>query len=251
MNTLFFYPEEQELVAAKSTFSEDLNKVLDSAFNAAELRNYLGASSLGDVCVRRLQYQRLGIQPDTPLSGKQQRIFELGHILEDVVANWLRQAGFALETLDPSTQKQFEFQQANGQIKGHVDGIIRNGPVTLPYPLLWECKTMKSALWRDFMKNGLEISHQHYFVQVQLYMAYLNLGNCLLTALNKDTAELHHELIPFNAGIASKYSDRAVQILKATEHGEFLPRIAVNSDYFECKMCKFYNTCWAHLIEEG
>jgi hypothetical protein len=92
---------------------------------------------------------------------------------------------------------------------------------------------MKAASWRDLAKDRLEVSNPQYFAQIQLYMAYLNLQECLFTSLNKDTAELYHELIPFNAAVASYYSDRAVTILKATESNEFLPRIATKPDWYE------------------
>jgi hypothetical protein len=48
----------------------------------------------------------------------------------------------------------------------------------------------------------------------------------LFTAINKDTAELHHELVPFNAELAQRMSDRAVRVLRATDAGELLPRLA-------------------------
>jgi hypothetical protein len=110
--------------------------------------------------------------------------------------------------------------------------------------MLWECKTMKAASWRELEKDRLEIANPQYFAQIQLYMAYMKLSQCLFTSLNKDTAELYHELVPFNAAVASHYSDRAVNILKAAENNEFLPRIAAKPDWFECKMCRFYKTCW-------
>jgi hypothetical protein len=171
----------------------------------------------------------------------------MGHVLEGVVANWLQNAGFELATSD-TEGNQFGFSQANGRIQGHVDGIINAGPITAKYPILWECKTMKSTSWRDLAKDHLEIANPQYFAQIQLYMAYLQLRQCLFTSLNKDTAELYHELIPFNSATASQYSDRAVQILKATESSEFLPRIATKSDWFECKMCRFHDTCWNPII---
>ena len=59
----------------------------------------------------------------------------------------------------------------------------------------------------------------------------------LFTAVNKDTAELHHELVPFDAALAQRLSDRAVNILRATEAHELLPRIATSPDHFECQRC--------------
>lgn len=256
----FFFEEEAELIAGpgpggtgpagpgpagpRQALASDINSVLDQAFPSEQPRDYLGASSLGDPCARRLQYVRRGTLPDAPLSGTQRRIFELGHMLEGRMAQWLQNAGFVLETRDPKTQLPFAFEQAGGQLRGHVDGIIRSGPLDLPYPLLREAKTMKAALWRDFVKHGLEISHRPYFVQVQAYMAYLQLEACLVTALNKDTAQLHHEKIPFQASVAAAASDRAVHVLQALAHNEILPRMAVRPDYFECKRCRFQKTCW-------
>jgi hypothetical protein len=224
--------DDPELFAKnKDNFADKVNSFIDTLLsqNAEKPRQYLGASLLGNKCARCIQYTFLGTQPDKRDSGQQLRIFEIGHVLENVVANWLKSAGFDLQTCDESGH-QFAFSQADGQIQGHVDGIIHSGPIATKYPLLWECKTMKAASWRELERDRIEVANQQYFAQVQLYMAYMKLSQCMLTAINKDTAELYHELIPFNSATASHYSDRAAQILKATESGEFLPRIATKPD---------------------
>ena len=66
----------------------------------------------------------------------------------------------------------------------------------------------------------------------------------LFTAINKDTAELHHELVPFNAELAQIMSDKAVRILQATDAGELLPRLTNNPDFFECRFCSWAARCW-------
>jgi hypothetical protein len=66
----------------------------------------------------------------------------------------------------------------------------------------------------------------------------------LFTAINKDTAELHHELVPFDAALAQRMSDRAVRILQATDAGDLLPRIAASRDFFECRFCAHAGRCW-------
>jgi hypothetical protein len=240
---------EEELFAKETVnISDKVNGFVEKSLleNAEKPREYLGASLLGNKCARCIQYTFLGTTPDKPDTGQQKRIFEMGHVLEAVIANWLINAGFDLQTHDKSGQ-QFGFSQASGKIQGHVDGIIHNGPIVAKYPILWECKTMKAASWRDLAKDHLEIANPQYFVQVQLYMAYMQLRQCLFTSLNKDTAELYHELIPFNSATAASYSDRAIVILKATDSQEFLPRIATKKDWYECKMCRFYNTCWKEV----
>jgi hypothetical protein len=73
---------------------------------------------------------------------------------------------------------------------------------------------------------------------------------CVFTALNKDTSELYNELIPFDAEAAQRYSDRAVQIIKATENDELLPCISNDSSFYRCKMCGFRNQCFKKMEAE-
>ena len=98
--------------------------------------------------------------------------------------------------------------------------------------------------WNDTQKRGVLVSKPVYYSQVQLYMAYMNLDRCLFVALNKDTSDLYFEIIPFDPGMAQKYSDRAVQIIKATENNELLPCVSGDSSFFLCKMCGFRDHCW-------
>lgn len=232
-------------------FTERVNAYVDRALinqrNAESSRQYLGASQLGDPCLRRIQYGYSHTSKDegSDFSGSLLRIFATGHAYEALAVDWLRAAGFDLRTTNRSGE-QFGFETAEGRIKGHIDGVIVAGPEGLNYPALWECKSMKSANWRELVKRGVAVSKPVYYVQMQLYMAYMQLTENpgILTAVNKDNSELWHEQVPFDASVAQKYSDRAVQILKATEAQEWLPRIAADPHYFECKMCPYQKRCW-------
>ena len=66
----------------------------------------------------------------------------------------------------------------------------------------------------------------------------------LFTAINKDTTELYHELVPFNAALAQEMSDRAVFILRAVESGETMPRVSADPNYYECRFCAYRHRCW-------
>jgi hypothetical protein len=226
---------------------QKINDLLDAKLlqKHAELekRNYLGASMLGDECIRKVQLQYMKREVDC--SAQNLRTFGIGHCLEDLIAEWMILAGFDLRTRNENG-KQFGFSIADGKIAGHVDGIIQNGPDFCKYPCLWECKTMNNKSWNDTQKRGVLVSKPIYYAQVQLYMAYMNLDEnpCLFTALNKDTSELYHELIPFDAEAAQRYSDRAAQIIKATESNELLPCISNDPSFFKCKMCRFRGECF-------
>lgn len=238
--------DEKELVAKKSWHvSEQVSDWIRRGFeeHRPQPRNYLGASALGDPCSRRIVYGLQGVEPDQPSTCERYCTFEIGHTLEGLVASWLIQAGFILQTRGED-QAPFGFSQTGGRFQGHVDGIIRGGPLDAPYPLLWENKTAKASSWREFMKGRLEVVNEIYYAQVQVYMAYLNLENCLFTSLNKDTSQIYSELVPFDAEVAARYSDKAVRILQNQDAGIEEPRVATCSDFFECRRCRFREKCW-------
>ena len=110
---------------------------------------------------------------------------------------------------------------------------------------------MNAKNWRETVKSGVVVTKPVYAAQIALYQAYMDASvpglasnPALFTAINKDTAELHHELVPFNAELAQRMSDRAVRILRATDAGELLPRLARERDHFECRMCAYATRCW-------
>lgn len=211
-------------------------------------RDYLGASMLGSACTRRVQYEYAGApkDPGEDFDGKTLRIFDAGHQFEALSIKWFRVAGFELRTAK-ADGKQFGFAVAKGRIKGHIDGVIVAGPSFLTYPMLWEHKALNDKNWQDVVKRGLAVSKPLYAAQVALYQGYmpdLAQNPALFTALNKDTEELYHELVPFDCALAQSVSDKAVRILQATDAGELLPRIAANADYYECKFCPYAKRCW-------
>jgi hypothetical protein len=245
----------------RPTCAERLNAVIDEVIVAERAaippRTYLGGSRLGHACERALQLEFAGAPTDDGqgFSGQTLRIFEIGHALEDLAIRWLRGAGFDLYTRkgNRADGEQFGFSVAGGRIRGHVDGIIAAvpQPLGIGVPALWECKTMNAKNWRETVAKGVVVAKPIYASQIALYQAYMEAqvpgisdNPALFTAINKDTAELHHELVPFDSGLAQRMSDRAVRILQATDGGELLPRIAVTRDFHECRMCPWADRCW-------
>jgi hypothetical protein len=245
-----------------SRAAEAINAAIDTALvtehQAAPPRTYLGGSRLGHACERALQFEFTHTAKDegAGFPGRLLRIFAIGHALEDLAIAWLRRAGFDLYTRKGSRpdSEQFGFAVAGGRIRGHVDGILAGGPPIpgLGFPALWECKTMNAKSWRETASKGVTASKPVYAAQIAVYQAYMDGAvpgiaehPALFTAINKDTAELHHELVPFDAALAQRMSDRAVRILQATDAGDLLPRIAQQSDHFECRMCPWAQRCWS------
>lgn len=235
-----------------SGLSERIASLIDAAMQAENQaqtpRDYLGASRLGAVCERQLQYEYVHASVDQGkgFSGRLLRIFERGHRTEDMVIRWLRLAGFELQTHDAKGQ-QFGFSTAQGRLQGHVDGILVAGPEGFSYPALWENKCLNNKSWRDLQKNKLRVSKPIYAAQLALYQTYLNLHQspALFTAVNADSMEIYAELVPFDAALAQRMSDRGALVIRATEAGELLPRAFLEPSHFECKFCAWAARCWS------
>lgn len=212
-----------------------------------EKRKYLGASSIGEDCGRKIQYRYLNYTPDASsgFSAKTLRIFEFGHNIEDYVAKWFRDAGFDLRTEDKQGD-QFGFSIADGEIRGHIDGVLCGGPVDMAYPALWENKSANDAKFKAFVRMGVAKANPVYATQIALYQAYMDLAEnpALFTVVNKNTSEIYYELVEFDQQLAQASSDRAVNILTASKAGDILPRIANSKDFYLCKFCEFRETCW-------
>jgi hypothetical protein len=194
-----------------------------------------------------------GNDESSGFSGQILRIFAAGHLFEELAVRWLRLAGFELLTEDAKGE-QFGFKALGGRIAGHVDGIIQAAPLKLgmSFPALWEAKSMNNRSWKETVKKGVVLSKPLYAAQVALYQAYMepvfsgvSQNPCLFTAVNKDTSEIYHELIPFDGALAQRMSDKAVNIIKATESKELLPRSFSSKEWFECKTCPYQQKCWS------
>jgi hypothetical protein len=205
-------------------------------------RQYLGASAIGSDCLRQAQYNWMC---DPIHKTRTRDIFARGHFHEEVSRQHLIRAGFQFE---PKEEHQ-HFIAAKGVFRGHADGIITAGP-TVPgvgYPCLWEHKAINDYGWKKLERDGLASAYPGYFVQVQIYMAYLSLTEhpTLFTAINANDCHRLHFLVPFDPVKAQLWSDRAVEIIRATKAGELLPRVTDNPNDYRCKrLCGHYERCW-------
>ena len=83
-----------------------------------ERRKYIGASSIGDECSRKIQYRYLNkpIDSGKEFTARTLRIFQFGHNIEDYAAKWIQDAGFDLRT-ENKMGEQFGFSIADGEIR--------------------------------------------------------------------------------------------------------------------------------------
>lgn len=145
-----------------ASVSGQISVLVDAGLQRARarqsVRHYLGASRLGVACERALQYEfaQAPVDYGRDVQGRILRIFERGHVNEDCMVGWLRDAGFDLRTHKPDGE-QFGFSVADGRLQGHIDGVFVGGPEGFAYPALWENKCLGSKSWRDLEKNRLAI----------------------------------------------------------------------------------------------
>ena len=237
-----------------------VNAAIDAALiarnRAQPPRRYVSTSGLGRGCLRQIQYDYLAVPKDDgrEFEPSTLRIFEAGHRGEDVVAAWLRAAGFDLRT-ERADGRQFGFSTLDGRFRGHIDGCLVTGPAAMAYPALWENKTLGAASWKEVVKRGVVLAKPVYAAQMALYQAYLQLPNpALFTALNRDTWELACELVPFDPALAQQMSDRAVDVVRASDAHELLPRAAAERTSVICRggkaggewhpSCPWQDRCW-------
>ena len=235
---------------ARDTTSERINALINEALierhRVQHPRDYLGGSRIGEACTRKLVYELTNVPIDDGkgFDGRMLRIFDAGHEFEALSIRWLRAAGFDLRDKGQDG-RQFGFSIAGGRIRGHIDGVIVAGPdVGISWPALFEHKSLNAKSWTDLVKRGVELSKPIYYAQMQVYMAYMDLGSALFTAVNKDSQALHHEVVGFDPRTAQALSDKAVDIIRATEAGELPPRIAESPDFHLCRWCFFALRCW-------
>jgi hypothetical protein len=227
---------------SEKAISVSINDLIEAAA-AREIeapRHYLGASIAGAECLRQIQYD-WQIDPVHP--ARLRDIFARGHFFEEQSRKQLVAAGFRFGPV-----AILGFRAADGLFRGHADGVLLAGPV-LPgvgYPCLWEHKALGARGWRKLERDGLLLAYPQYAAQVSLYQAYLDLADrpAIFTALNADTCERLHVLVPFDAERAQGWSDRVVTVINATLAGELLPRITEDATDWPCRMCSHRERCW-------
>jgi hypothetical protein len=242
-------------------WSANFERIIDRAMEARQQaeppRNYLGASRVGDDCLRKLAYEFHHTPKDEgrEFTGRTLRIFERGHDGEARMAARLRLAGFTIVT-EKKDGGQIGFatgwsdERQCFTFSGHLDGAITSAPYEsgLVCPALWENKVLGEKSFNDLVRKGVRASKPVYFAQMQLYMSYLELADnpALFTAENGNTGEIYAERVPFDRAAAQAASDKAVKVITSREPEE-LPRCANAATDFRCKWCDYQDRCWSQV----
>ena len=217
-----------------------INALMDASVVAEQTRGYLGASAVGHPCMRRIQYDWL-VDPEHP--ARLRDIFDRGHYFEARTREHFTRAGFKFAPDD-----RLRVTALGDLLSGHADGIFVDGPKIrdIAYPCVWECKALNAKGWRSLDRDGLEKAYPQYAAQVSLYQHFLGVdGNpAIFTAINADSCERIHLLVPFDADKAQQWIARAKVIIEATRAGEPLPRFTDDQNNWRCRLCGHQARCW-------
>jgi hypothetical protein len=218
-----------------------VNQLIEGAEPPREnTRQYLGASSIGSECLRRIQFDwKVDSKHDTRTLDR----FARGNFFEELSRQHLMRARFEFADKDQGDR----FETADGSFRGHCDGILLEGPTVpgLVFPCIWEHKCLAQNGFNSIERDGLEKAYPHYAIQVWIYQAYLDLTNpALVTIVNANTCERLHFLLPFDVQRAQLWSDRAAEIIRATRAGELLPKFTSNPNDWRClNLCGHLDRC--------
>jgi hypothetical protein len=217
-----------------------LNTLIDASVLAEMTRGYLGASAVGQPCLRRVQFDWM-CDPQHP--ARLREIFHRGHYFEQRSREAFTRAGFKFAADD-----RLKFTALDGLLSGHADGVFVDGPriSNIAYPAIWEHKAVNAKGWRSLDHDGLEKAYPQYAAQVALYQHFLGVDEnpAVFTAVNADSCERLHLLIPFDAEKARHWITRAETIIAATRAGELLPRFTNDPNHFRCRLCGHRDRCW-------
>jgi hypothetical protein len=190
-------------------------------------RVYVGASSIGHPCKRSVWYQAHNTIPDQ-LAWRTKIIFKTGHHLETMLIDLIKQSGVRVKCEQMHVcDIEYSF------FSGHLDLVVNDEYVV-------DIKSCKNSEFNLFVKNGLKKWKPQYYDQLQSYMGMTGYKKAILLAINKDTGQLHQELIEFDELHYDVLRQRAKHIYHLPEPPE---RINKNATFYICQMCSYKKRC--------
>lgn len=211
-----------------------LTKLLNKASNEIidEKRDYIGASSIGHPCYRRLWFD-FNDYPRAINQARSKRTLEIGKTLEGLIIKWLNEVGvLTKQTMISVVDTELPY------FKGHYDSLIVDKK-DLPKYIL-EIKTAKDSSFSQFKLHGLKKWDEQYYSQVQSYMGMSGIHKSIIVVLNKDTSEILDEEVHFDEDYYIGLRQKA-KVIKEAKIAP--PRVNGSPFYYLCRMCPFSEEC--------
>lgn len=219
---------------------KDLMPQAEDAYSTSQIpfRKHLGASLIGKECSRELWYSWHWCKAPK-FSGRILRLFNRGHLEEPRFMALLLMIGCRIYQFDDKG-KQFRIAGHGGHYGGGLDGVVVGIPEYPTEPILSEFKTHSEKSFNDVAKQGVQHGKPEHFHQMQQYMGYHKLRAAIYFAVNKNTDEIHAEIVLFDPIYYQQYFDKAGKIIASPVP---LPKLSENPKFFKCTFCDFKPIC--------
>lgn len=216
---------------------------IDSAVvknNPSKHRRHLGASEIGDECLRKLWFKFRWVKT-IRFNGRMLRLFDRGHREEEVFIRLLRDAGWKIFEQDDVTGNQFRFEAFEGHFGGSLDGIgIPPEHLGLPARVLLEFKTANKNSTSKLMKDGVRQEKPRHWAQQHLYGAFYQLPVSVYISVNKDNDDLVCEVFDIELSVAEDMLFKAESVIYAQE---MPPGISSDPTFWICRFCDYKKIC--------
>lgn len=233
-----------KIPVSKDPLVDMLDAIIIEESNKEEQRTYLGASSIGDECARKLWYKLNGEKEY--FDAKTLRKFADGHRTEQVILEWLGHCtGIELYTRGDGGD-QIGFSYYGAKFKGHYDGIARGFPQA---PKTWHIVEIKCVNERAFKeicvlkekneKTAIRLWRPEYYSQVQVYMHQEKLTRSIHIISTPGARDLVSVRTNYDKDHAEAMLAKAARIIDAKSPPE---RIGDQS-FYKCRMCFMRDKC--------
>lgn len=231
---------------------------MDDAYREDEdsYRSHLGASVIGQKCMRAAWYSwrwafkrpPRGKKNELPAraESRMRRLWNRGHLEEARFISMLLMIGVQVYQQDEQG-KQYRISNLGGHFSGSGDGILMHVPdLPLGVPCLGEFKTHSAKSFDELVSFGVKEAKPEHYVQMQEYMHHFGILYALYMAVNKDTDELHAEIVMYDRPTAEHFLERARQLI-FVHTDKAPPRIrGGNPGYHVCKyLCDYPDVCYS------
>jgi len=213
-------------------------------------RHYLGASQIGEECVRKLFYSFRNVAARIiPASGI--KAIQDGFAQEDIMAARLRLLPYIeLVTEDPKNPgQQLSMSYLKGHFRGHLDGVIKGIREAEKTWHVWENKAVNDKKFDTLLKLRESLGEKEtlkdwddvYFSQCQIYMLAMQLDRHYLTVQSPGGRRYASIRTNLDRNFADELLSKANVIINS--NWSIPAKLSDKPDFYKCKWCEYQEVC--------
>jgi len=236
------------MVDLTSLFDADRTlKACDDAFvakmNAEPPRPYLGASSIGENCSRKLWLRFRFVREK--FDAETLKKFRDGHITEKTIVSQLKLLPSL--TLEGTGEHQIEIADVDLHFRGHLDGTVMGLLEAPKTKHVLEIKAVADKKFNEIKKYKLELGEKlalrkfspTYYAQIVLYMYKMGLTRAFHVFASAGGRAWVSIRTEEDVSFAKSLIEKARRIIYAND-----APTGVSQDSIDCKYCSFAGICW-------